>query len=45
MDDIFELDVLEIAAPTQDAIDAGELGVSSSWPFSCDSTRNSRCCI
>ncbi|MFD5461853.1 hypothetical protein ACFWIQ_03365 [Kitasatospora sp. NPDC127059] len=44
MNDILELDVLEISAPAQEETEAQHAAASGSWPFSCNSTRNSRCC-
>jgi len=44
MNSTFELDIREIKAAAQDVIESGTTSEEDSWPFSCDSTRNSRCC-
>ncbi len=44
MNNAFELDVREVQETAQDLVAAATTSEEDSWPFSCESTRNSRCC-
>ncbi|WP_256387263.1 hypothetical protein [Kitasatospora sp. MMS16-BH015] len=44
MSEILDLDVTEITTSAQEETEAQDGAANTSWPYSCTSTRNSRCC-